>query len=110
MTVTYQQIESLILQLSATKKAQLLNFLSKNLGNPFPGIVHIEGVVGGSACIIRTRIPVWTLVSYKKQGLTDSKLLEAYPTLRAQDLKNAWFFYKANKKEIDREIQENNAA
>ena len=57
--------------------------------------------------IIRTRIPVWILVSYKKGGLSDAGLLDAYPSLRQQDLNNAWVYYAANKKEIDQDIREN---
>jgi uncharacterized protein (DUF433 family) len=76
----------------------------------YQDIEKTPNVCGGSACIIRTRIPVWTLVSFKKMGSSDSILLDSYPTLRQQDLNNAWAYYKANKKEIDTEIKENNAA
>jgi hypothetical protein len=37
-------------------------------------------------------------------------LLDSYPSLRQQDLNNAWAYYKANKKEIDTDIKENNQA
>ena len=40
-------------------------------------------------------------------GVTDNRLLESYPTLRQQDLNNSWAYYKANKKEIERDITEN---
>ncbi|MCU0340268.1 MAG: DUF433 domain-containing protein [Spirosomaceae bacterium] len=109
MTLSFNQFESLLAQLSATKKAQLLYLISQQLGETFPGIEKTPHVCGGSACIIRTRIPVWTLVSFKKTGMNDPALLEAYPTLRKQDLNNAWAYYKANKKEIDQDIQENAA-
>ena len=107
MTLSVNKFEALISELSSAKKAQLLNFISKELGETFPGIEKTPNVCGGSACIIRTRIPVWTLVSFKKQGLSDSVLLKSYPSLRKQDLNNAWAYYKANKKEIDIDIQEN---
>ena len=110
MTVSLSQVESLISKLSFIKKAQLLNYISKDLGEPYPGIEKTPNVCGGSACIIRTRIPVWTLVSFKKLGTNDATLLASYPTLRQQDLNNAWAYYKANKKEIDIDIQENNEA
>jgi uncharacterized protein (DUF433 family) len=74
------------------------------------GIEKKHNVCGGSACIIRTRIPVWTLVSFKKLGTNDAALLASYPSLRQQDLNNAWAYYKANKKEIDIDIKENNEA
>ena len=107
MTLSFNKFEALISELSSAKKAHLLNFISKELGDTFPGIEKTPNVCGGSACIIRTRIPVWTLVSFKKQGLSDAVLLKSYPSLRKQDLNNAWAYYKANKKEIDIDIQEN---
>jgi uncharacterized protein (DUF433 family) len=110
MTLSLSHVESLIAQLSLTKKAQLLYNMSKDLGETYPGIEKTPNVCGGSACIIRTRIPVWTLVSFKKLGSSDSILLDSYPSLRQQDLNNAWAYYKANKKEIDTDIKENNEA
>ena len=107
MTLSFNQVEAFIAKLSFTKKAQLLYFISKDLGETFPGIERTPNVCGGSACIIRTRIPIWTLVSFKKMGMNDSNLLASYPALRQQDLNNAWAYYKANKKEIDTDIQEN---
>ncbi len=37
----------------------------------------------------------------------DEKLLEAYPNLTMQDLKNAWNYYHNNYREIDNSIYEN---
>lgn len=39
------------------------------------------GVCGGEACIRNTRIPVWVLVSLKRQGIQNSDLLRNYPDL-----------------------------
>jgi uncharacterized protein (DUF433 family) len=107
MTATLKQLTALVSELSSTKKAQLLYRISQELGDIFPGIEKTVNVCGGSACIIRTRIPVWTLVSFKKLGMNDFTLLNAYPALRQQDLNNAWAYYKAKKNEIDTDIQEN---
>jgi uncharacterized protein (DUF433 family) len=108
MTLSFNQVEALISKLSLSNKAQLLYKMSKDLGETFPGIEKTPHVCGGSACIIRTRIPVWTLVAFKKTGLNDLNLLLSYPTLRQQDLNNAWAYYQANQKEIDTDIKENN--
>lgn len=108
MTVSIKQLTALVSELSSARKAQLLYRISQDLGDIFPGIEKTPHVCGGSACIIRTRIPVWTLVSFKKLGMNDSTLLTSYPALRKQDLNNAWAYYKANKTEIDNDIQENN--
>ncbi|MEK7255286.1 MAG: DUF433 domain-containing protein, partial [Bacteroidota bacterium] len=57
--------------------------------------------------IVRTRIPVWLLVEARQAGATESDLLKSFPSLRAEDLINAWAYYRANKHEIDEEIIEN---
>jgi uncharacterized protein (DUF433 family) len=66
-------------------------------------------VCGGDACIRNTRIPVWLLVSYQQQGLSDAKILEAYPTLNAVDLANAWRYAENHPQEIAKAILENEA-
>ncbi len=67
-------------------------------------------MVGGSARIARTRIPVWTLESYRRQALTDAQILDAFPSLRAVDLAAAWAYVDAHSEEIDRDIRENEEA
>jgi uncharacterized protein (DUF433 family) len=64
-------------------------------------------VAGGDACIVRTRIPVWTLVSYRRQGLTDEELLASFPTLRKPDLESAWIYARVFPGEIEAAIREN---
>jgi uncharacterized protein (DUF433 family) len=110
MTLSYEQVESVVSTWTWAKKAQLLSVIFKDSGETAPGIEKTKGVCGGSACIIRTRIPVWTLVSLKNDGASDAVLLDAYPSLRQQDLNNAWAYYKAQKKEIDLDIKENHEA
>jgi uncharacterized protein (DUF433 family) len=61
----------------------------------------------GDACIRETRIPVWVLVGYRRLGMSDAKILEAYPTLTPADLEAAWAYAAANAEEIDRDIREN---
>ncbi len=107
MTLSLEKIEVLVAQWTFDKKARLFNFLAKDLNRTYPGIEKTPNVCGGRACIIRTRIPVWALVAYKKDGLSDAGLLDAYPSLRQQDLYNAAAYYEANKKEIDNDIKEN---
>ena len=73
-------------------------------------IQKTPNVVGGDACIRRTRIAVWMLVGYRKLGLSDDELLEVYPGLTRQDLKAAWDYYTANRDEIETAIRENDEA
>ena len=62
--------------------------------------------MGGEACIRNTRIPVWLLVSYRQQGMSEREILEAYPDLSATDLVNAWKYAHANTGEITDAIQQ----
>jgi len=75
---------------------------AENLAGP---IRKTERVMGGAACIGNSRIPVWALVSLKKQGMNDGDLLRAYPSLQASDLEAAWSYYTVNSDEIDAQIK-----
>ena len=61
-------------------------------------------------CIVRTRIPVWLLEQARRLGAAEADLLRSYPSLRAEDLVNAWAFVRAHREEIERQIAENEAA
>lgn len=76
----------------------------------WPGIEKTPGVVGGDACIIRTRIPVWALEGDRQLGLTDTQLLENFSTLHAKDLIYAWAYVAAHQAEIAQAIRENEEA
>jgi len=67
-------------------------------------IEKTRGVAGGSACVVRTRIPVWTLENYHRIGWTERAFLKNFPTLRPHDLRAAWRYAADHKAEIDREI------
>lgn len=105
-----QETEHLLSQMNRAEKAQVLQWVVRDLGDAFPGIDAIPGVSGGEPCIVRTRIPVWLLVQARKLGSSEADLLQAYPTLRAEDLANAWAYYRAFKNEIDHHIRENEEA
>jgi uncharacterized protein (DUF433 family) len=105
-----EEAESLIAAMTPGEKAQLLQRVARDLGNASPGVDVAPGVCGGSACIVRTRIPVWVLEKARRLGATEADLLRSYPALRAEDLANAWTYVRAHGAEIDREIRENEAA
>jgi uncharacterized protein (DUF433 family) len=105
-----QNIEKILSEMSRAEKAQLLQWVTRDLGDAFPGIETRPDVAGGEACIVRTRIPVWVLVQARKLGTSEADLLRAYPTLRAEDLANAWGYYRSHRKEIDKQIRENESA
>ena len=56
-----QETEKLLATLTRAEKAQLLQWIVRDLGDAFPGIDAQPGVAGGEPCIVRTRIPVWVL-------------------------------------------------
>ena len=105
-----QEAERLLSDMTRAEKAQLLQWVVRDLGEAFPGIESTENVCGGSARIVRTRIPVWVLEQARRLGTSEAELLTAYPTLRAEDLANAWAYVRSHREEIDREIQENEDA
>lgn len=105
-----REVEKLLESLTRSEKAQLLQWIVRELGEAFPGIESRAGVCGGDPCIVRTRIPVWTLVQSRRLGMTEADLLNAYPTLQAEDLVNAWAYFRAHRREIEQQIQENEAA
>lgn len=74
------------------------------------GIESTPGVCGGAACVGNTRIPVWLLEDYRRQGATDLELLESYPTLNSRDLANAWAYADAHRIEIAAAIEEDERA
>lgn len=75
-----------------------------------PGIETNPGVCGGEPCILGTRVPVWVLEQARQLGTTEADLLRAYPTLRADDLANAWAYVRSSHEEIEQKIRENEAA
>jgi uncharacterized protein (DUF433 family) len=105
-----QKVQELLPEMSKAEKAQILQWIARDLGGSFPGIETTPGVSGGEPCVIRTRIPVWLLVQARKLGMSEADILRSYPTLTAEDLTNVWAYYRAHHGEIDRQIVENEAA
>jgi uncharacterized protein (DUF433 family) len=105
-----EQIKELLSELSPAEKAELLQWVVRDLGNAFPGIESTPGVCGGEPYIVRTRIPVWLLEQARRLGMSESDLLESYPTLKAEDLVNAWAYVRAHRAEVDQQIRENEEA
>lgn len=105
--MTIQQLETQLLALSPTEKAQAINILAHSLNINWRGITKTQNVCGGDACIAGTRIPVWVLINARNLGISESQLLYDYPTLTASDLANAWMYAEANPDEIATAIREN---
>ena len=104
------QVEKLLTTMTRAEKAQVLQWVARDVGDALPGIESIPGVCGGEPCIVRTRIAVWILEQARRQGVSEADLLHAYPTLRAEDLTNAWAYVRSHRQEIENEIRENEDA
>ena len=107
---TLQEAEGLISSMKASEKAQLLRWIARDFDGAFPGVESDPNVAGGEPCIVRTRIPVWVLVQARKLGASEAELLKNYPALRAEDLVNAWGYYRLHRDEIEQQIDENEEA
>ena len=105
-----EQTEKLLARLTRAEKAQVLQWVARDLGGAWAGVESRPEVSGGEACIVRTRIPVWLLVRARQLGTTEAELLRAYPALTAEDLTNAWAYYRSNREEIEAEIEANETA
>ena len=107
---TLEEMEAYVAALSRAEKAQLLQWVVQDLGESFPGVESHPKVCGGEACVVRTRIPVWLLVQARRLGTSDIDILRSYPTLRVEDLANAWAYARSHADEIDQQIRDNEAA
>lgn len=105
-----QEIEKLLASMTRAEKAQVLQWVVRDLGDAFLGIESIPDVCGGEPCIVRTRIPVWVLEQARRLGTSEADLLRCYPTLRAEDLANAWAYVRSHREEIERQIRANEEA
>jgi uncharacterized protein (DUF433 family) len=102
--------EKLLPSLSPGERAQILKWVVQDLGGSFPGIDSQPDVCGGEPCIVRTRIPVWLLESARRMGASEQLLLASYPSLRAEDLVNAWAYARSHASEIEEQIRANETA
>jgi uncharacterized protein (DUF433 family) len=84
--------EKLLPSLSSGEIAQILKWVVQELAEAFPGIDSRPDVCGEDPCMVRTRIPVWLLDQARRLGSSEQALLDAYQSLRAEDLVNAWAY------------------
>ena len=108
--MTLKDLESQLLALSPTEKAEAIQILAHSLNHNWRGITKMPGVCGGDACIAGTRIPVWVLVNARNLGIRETELFADYPDLTAADLANAWVYAEANPEEIETAIRLNEEA
>ena len=107
MSSTFDQAQSLVASLPRQDRARLFVWMAADIADQLPGIEFDPRVCGGSARIAGTRIPLWSLESWRRLGASDEKILRNHPSLQASDLLNAWQYVARHPREIDREIAEN---
>ncbi len=110
MPTTFDQAQSMVAALPRQDRARLFVWMAADITDQLPGIEFDPRVCGGSARIAGTRIPVWSLESWRRLGADDAEILRNYPSLQSSDLVNAWQYVARHSQEIDREIRENEAA
>jgi uncharacterized protein (DUF433 family) len=99
--------EKILSDLTRAEKAELLEWIIRDLGDVFPGVESNPRVMGGAPCVSRTRIPVWLLEQSRRLGTSEADLLRDYPTLTAQDLANVWAYVRSHRAEIESQIEAN---
>jgi len=68
--------------------------------------VDVSGGVATPLCALaRARFPKQA----RRLGTSEAELLRVYPTLRAEDLANAWAFVRSHREDITRQIEANKA-
>ena len=107
MPTTFDEIRDAVLHMPKGDRVRILSAVALDVADAHPGIDFQDDVCGGSARIIRTRIPVWLLESLRRGGKSDAELLAAYPSIHAEDLANAWSYARSHREEMDREIAAN---
>lgn len=108
--MTIAALEQQIERMSRADQARIFQRLALALAHAWPGVEKTPGVQGGDACIVRTRIPVWTLEAYRRLGWDDARILANFPTLRPSDLVYAWLYVDANRAEIEQALREQETA
>jgi uncharacterized protein (DUF433 family) len=102
-----EEKEKILSDLTRAEKAELLQWIVRDLCDAFPGIESKPGVMGRAVCISRTRIAVWLLEQARRLGSSEADFLRDYPSLTAQDLANAWAYVRSHRAEIESEIDAN---
>lgn len=107
-SIALRDLRPKLLALTAAEKTEAIQLLAQSLA--WPGIEKTPGVCGGDACIAGTRIPVWGLVDYLREGATDDQILQSFPHISAADLEKAWAYAAQYPDEIEAAIQRNEEA
>lgn len=73
-----------------------------------PYVVCVRGVCGGKPVIKETRIAVWLIAGWFKQGHTPEEIQKMYPHLTLAQIHDALSYYYDHQTEVDKDIRANN--
>lgn len=118
MSQTIREAEALLSKMERPDKLRLLQLVLEEIEyvhessweHSLPRIEQTDGVCGGDARIAETRIPVWLVEEFRRSGASDADILQAYPSLSAEDLVAAKMWARFNPEEIDQQIRDNELA
>ena len=73
-----------------------------------PYVTRKKGVCGGKPAITGTRIPVWAIAGWRRQGYSAERIQRGiYPSLGLAEIYDALSYYHDHKEEIDQQLAEN---
>ena len=83
-----------------------MNLSAKRI-SAHPYVAKKKGVCGGRSIVRGTRIPVWSLIQWYRQGMTVEDVMREFPQLKPAQVHDAFSYYYDNRKEIEKDMTEN---
>lgn len=72
----------------------------------FPGVFQTPGISGGVACLGATRIPVFRVIKFLKEAISEVDIIDIFPSLSLYDIEVAKRYYKEFAETIETSINE----
>lgn len=76
--ITFDEAQTVVKRLPRQDRARLFVWMAADLADQLPGIELDPRICGGSARVAGTRIPVWSLESWRRQGAAGHDVLTAH--------------------------------
>ena len=91
-----RQVEELLTSMTRGEKAQVLQWVVRDMGDAHPGIDSRPDVCGGEPALSVPEFPFGFWEQARRLDTGEADLLCAFPTLRAEDLANAWAYVRSS--------------
>ncbi|NJC27615.1 DUF433 domain-containing protein [Neolewinella antarctica] len=72
----------------------------------FPGVFETPNIAGGRPCLGATRIPVFRVVKFLLDGVSEAEILEIFSSLTMIDIGVAQRYYQGREQELEAAILE----